>query len=69
MGEPTPLTVEDVKQRLDRGEPLAFVDSRNPQAWGEATTVLPGAVRVPADQVDEHLAAVPRDRTVITYCT
>ena len=25
-----------------------FVDARNPQAWGSATTKIPGAVRVPA---------------------
>jgi len=24
---------------------------------------------VPADEVDEHLDEIPRDRTVITYCT
>ena len=30
---------------------------------------LPGAVRVPADEVDKHLSEIPRDRAVITYCT
>ncbi len=63
------LTVEDAKQRIDRGEPLTFVDARNPQAWGAAKTMLPGAVRVPADQVAAHLGEIPRDRTVIAYCT
>jgi rhodanese-related sulfurtransferase len=65
----TKLTVDQVKKRLDSGEPLAFVDSRNPKAWGEARTMLPGAVRVPGDDVAQYLAKIPRDRTVITYCT
>lgn len=69
MGAPTILTVDEVKRRLDQGEPLAFVDARNPQAWSEAKTTLPGAMRVPADAVAEHLDAIPRDRTGITYCT
>ena len=67
--EPTRITVDEAKERLDRGEPLAFVDTRNPKAWGEADTKLPGAIRVPADEVDEHLDEIPKDRAVITYCT
>jgi len=67
--ELTRVTVDEVKERMDRGEPLAFLDTRNPQAWGEAETKLPGAVRVPADEVEQHLDEIPRDRVVITYCT
>ena len=67
--EATRVTVDEVKARMDRGEAFTFVDTRNPQAWGEATTKLPGAIRVPADEVEENLDEVPRDRTVITYCT
>ena len=67
--EATRVTVDEVKARMERGETFTFVDTRNPQAWGEATTKLPGAIRVPADEVEEHLDEIPRDRTVITYCT
>lgn len=67
--EPTRITAEEVQGRMDRGEPLAFVDTRNPQAWDEAKTKLPRAIRVPADEVAQHIAEIPRDRAVITYCT
>ena len=67
--EATRVTVDEVKERMDRGEQFAFVDTRNPQAWAEAETKLPGAIRVPADEVEEHLGGIPRDRAVITYCT
>ena len=67
--EATRVTVDEVKERMDRGEMFAFVDTRNPQAWGEATTKLPGAIRVTADEVEQHLNEIPRDRTIITYCT
>lgn len=63
------VTVDEVKARLDRGEPIAFLDVRNPQAWGEADTRLPGAIRVPADEAERHLDEIPRDRAVVTYCT
>ncbi len=67
--EATRVTADEVKERMDRGEQFAFIDTRNPQAWGEADTKLPGAIRVPADEVEKHLDEIPRDRTVITYCT
>jgi rhodanese-related sulfurtransferase len=54
---------------MERGEQLAFVDTRNPQAWGESDVKLPGAVRVPANELEQHLDEIPRDRAVITYCT
>ena len=67
--EPTRVTVQEVQERMDRGEPFAFIDTRNPQAWGEATTKLPGAIRVPADAVGQHIAEIPHDRAIVTYCT
>ena len=67
--EVTRVTVDEVKERMDRGEQFAFVDTRNPTAWGEADKKLPGAIRVSADEVEQHLDEIPKDRAVITYCT
>ena len=67
--EATRVTVDEVRQRMDRGEEFTFVDTRNPKAWGEAKTKLPGAIRIPAEEVEQHLDEVPRGRSVITYCT
>jgi rhodanese-related sulfurtransferase len=67
--EVTRVTVDEIKARLDRGEEFTFVDARNSEAWGEATTKLPGAIRVPAEEVEQHLSEISHDRTVITYCT
>jgi rhodanese-related sulfurtransferase len=67
--EATRVTIDEVKERMDRGEQFVFVDARNPKAWAEASTKLPGAIRVPADDAEQHLDEISRDRTVITYCT
>ncbi|HEY0378957.1 MAG TPA: rhodanese-like domain-containing protein [Pyrinomonadaceae bacterium] len=67
--EATRVTTDEVKERMERGEQFTFVDTRNPQAWAEADTKLPGALRVPADELEQHLDEIPRDRAVITYCT
>jgi rhodanese-related sulfurtransferase len=67
--EPTRVTVDEVKERMERGEQFVFIDTRNPKAWGESDTKLPGAIRVPADVVEQHLDEIPQDRVIITYCT
>jgi rhodanese-related sulfurtransferase len=67
--EPVGLGVDEVLERMNRGESLTFIDARNPQAWSEAETKLPEAVRVTAGEVDKQLPRIPRDRTIITYCT
>ena len=56
------LTVAHVKALVDAGQPVLFIDSRNPVAWGSSRVKLPGALRIPIDQVERHLAALPRDR-------
>ena len=64
------VSVDEVKTRMDRGEPLIFLDARNPTAWGEADTKLPGAIRMPVDEVEHRLDELPaRDRPIVTYCT
>jgi rhodanese-related sulfurtransferase len=67
--EVTRVMIDEVKERLDRGEQFTFVDARNAEAWSEATTKLPGAIRVPADEVEQHFSEISHERTVITYCT
>jgi rhodanese-related sulfurtransferase len=58
--EATRVTVDEVKERMERGEQFAFVDTRNPVAWGESDAKLPGAVRVPASELEQHLSEIPR---------
>jgi len=60
---------EDVKARLARGEPIVFLDARNPKAWAESDVKLPGAIRVEADRVRDHLSEIPRGRPIVAYCT
>jgi len=67
--EVTRVTVDEIKQRMDRGEAFTFIDTRNTKAWAAATTKLPGALRILADEVEQHLDEIPHDRTVIAYCT
>jgi rhodanese-related sulfurtransferase len=60
---------EDLKRRLDAHEVVAILDTRAEDAWHESDVQIPGAMRVPPDEVTRHLSELPRDRLVVTYCT
>jgi len=68
MDDAPRISAQEAKKVLDRGS-AAFVDTRNPQAWSESETKLPGSIRVPADRVNESLNQLPKDKQLITYCT
>lgn len=66
--EPTKLTAAEVKGRTERGERFVFVDARGQKEWRESDSMLPGAIRLTADEVEEHLKEIPQGQTVIAYC-
>lgn len=63
------MSVAEAGRRMKAGEEFVFVDTRNPVAWAESDVKIPGALRVPADRVAEHNAAIPKDKPIIAYCT
>ena len=58
-----------VKAALDRGESIVFLDVRSPSSWAASGRQMPGAIRLPLDEVGAHAAALPRDREMVAYCT
>ena len=63
------VTVDEVKMRIDRGEQIAFVDTRGEQAWSSSDVKIRGAIRIPPDNAAPLLSKVPKDRSVVVYCT
>lgn len=63
------LPADEIKRRLDSGEPLIFIDARSDDSWSQSDLQIPNSIRVPPDRTDEFVAAIPHDATIITYCT
>ncbi len=63
------ISVDGVRKRMQAGEDLVFLDTRNPHAWAQSDVTLPDAIRVPADEVDKHLAEIPKGKPLVAYCT
>lgn len=69
MAEKKRITIDEVKKRMDKGESILFIDTRNPNDWGESDVKLPGALRIHFSELKQHLDELPRDRLIVTYCT
>lgn len=67
--EPARWTVREVRDRIDRGQVPVFVDTRNPTAWAESDVKVPGAIRIPLDELEARADSIPKGRPVVTYCT
>ncbi|PYQ00723.1 MAG: hypothetical protein DMF82_21290, partial [Acidobacteria bacterium] len=63
------VTPHEVEARIDRDEPILFIDARNEKEWTESNLKLPGAVRVEAGRVRDHLHEIPPGRGIVPYCT
>lgn len=61
------VTVDELKQRMDAGEPIVVGDTRSPEAF--ATSHIAGAVSIPLDSAESAVAGIPLDQEIILYCT
>jgi rhodanese-related sulfurtransferase len=69
MADAPRITAEELKRRMDAGEDFTVIDTRNPKAWAESDTVIPEAIRVPLDELEQNLPRIPSGRPVVAYCT
>ena len=69
MADAPRITVDDLKRRMDAGEDFTIVDTRNPQAWAESDTMIPEAIRIPLNELEEDVSQIPKTRAVVAYCT
>jgi membrane protein DedA with SNARE-associated domain len=63
------ITQDALKRELDAGAAPLIVDLRTALDLQVEPYVIPGAVRIPPDQLETRHAAIPRDRDVVVYCS
>jgi rhodanese-related sulfurtransferase len=67
--EPERITVEKITEREEQGENFVFVDSRSVNAWGTSSEQIPGSIRIPPNDARLLLDRIPKEGTIVTYCT
>jgi membrane protein DedA with SNARE-associated domain len=62
------ITPEELKQKLDTGEDIVIIDLRHSLDFEADPYIIPGALRIPLDQVERPQEALS-DREIVVYCT
>ena len=60
------LTVNEVKEKLDRGDSFRLIDVREPDE--HALARIEGAELLPLSQAQNWIASVPQDQEVVFFC-
>jgi rhodanese-related sulfurtransferase len=63
------ITPDELRRRMDAGEDFTVIDVRNPNAWAQSDVIIPEAIRVPLENLEENLQRIPKNRPVVAYCT
>lgn len=63
------ITPIELKRKIDAGEALTIVDLRHSLDFEADSVVIPGAVHMRPEELEQHSQEIPRDREVILYCT
>jgi membrane protein DedA with SNARE-associated domain len=63
------ITGEELKQALDAGAPVVIADLRSALDVAATPFLIPGALRIDPDELEQRHRDIPRDRDVILYCS
>jgi membrane protein DedA with SNARE-associated domain len=63
------ISPEDLRDKIEAGEPLLVVDLRHSYELEQEAATLPGAVRIPPDELEFRRQELPRDRDIVLFCT
>ena len=63
------ITPEELKAELDAGADLVIVDLRHTMEDESEPRMLPGALRLPAEELEERGKELPRNKTLVLYCS
>lgn len=62
------IDVEQAKALLDAGDAVVL-DSVASHIWPSMSRVIQGAIRIPPEEIKDRFSELPRNKTVIVYCT
>jgi len=63
------ISVEELKERLDAGDPITVVDVRHPISLELDPETIPGALNLLLEEIDHRHHEIPRDQDIVLYCT
>jgi len=63
------ITPQELRAELDAGADLVIVDLLHTMDDASEPRMLPGAMRLPAEELEERRKELPRNKTLVLYCS
>jgi membrane protein DedA with SNARE-associated domain len=63
------ITPEELKRHLDAGDDVMVVDVRDRADFEARPTIIPGALHLTTEELEERHHEIPRERDIVLYCT
>jgi membrane protein DedA with SNARE-associated domain len=63
------ITPKELMDKLTAGETISIVDLRQPMDIEAFPQMIPGALRIAMEEIEERHGEIPRDRDVVLYCS
>jgi membrane protein DedA with SNARE-associated domain len=63
------ITPKELMDKLTAKENISIVDLRQPMDIEAFPQVIPGALRIAMEEIEERHGEIPRDRDVVLYCS
>lgn len=63
------ISPEELKRKLDAGEDVVIVDLRHSLDFQAEPRTIPGALRLPVEELEQRHHEIPSNRDIVLYCT
>ena len=63
------ISVDELKRRMDAGDPVTVVDVRHPLTRELDPESIPGAINFTMEEIEHRHHEIPRDRDIVLYCS
>jgi hypothetical protein len=63
------ITPKELMDKVTAGESISIVDLRQPIDVEAFPKLIPGALRIAMEEIEERHLEIPRDRDVVLYCS
>jgi hypothetical protein len=68
--DPKRIMPAEVMMKMNAGEAVLFLDTRNTRDWNNAKEMIPDAIRISSNEVLTRVAKeTPKETLIVTYCT
>jgi membrane protein DedA with SNARE-associated domain len=63
------ISPKELMEKLTAGDDISIVDLRQPIDVEAFPQIIPGALRIAMEEIEERHGEIPRDRDVVLYCS